>query len=448
MTQDGRFAGDHQSRIRQAPAPPLEKQLSKNLVIMGQGYVGLPLALRAVEVGIRVTGLEIAEQRVAHLNAGLSHVDDVSNDDLERGLAAGYQATTDPACLETADIIVVCVPTPLSDDGGPDLEAVEAAGRTIGRHVQPGALVVLESTTYPGTTEEIFAPLVLDDRYVAGQDILIAFSPERIDPGNQRYGVRNTPRVVGGITPRCTEAARNFYATFIDVVVVAKGAKEAEMAKLLENTFRHVNIALVNEMVRFCDELDIDLWDAIDCASTKPFGFMPFRPGPGVGGHCIPVDPSYLSHRVKAKLGYAFRMVELAEEINTAVPNYVASRAWSLLNDQSKSVRGSRVLLLGVTYKPDIADRRQSPADPLAARLMSWGADVRYHDHFVPSWRPLETATTLESEADLEAALADADLTILLQPHSQYVMERISKSARFLFDTRGVLEDASNVARL
>ena len=221
----------------------------------------------------------------------------------------------------------MCVPTPLAEEGGPDLAPVRAAAAAIGRHVTPGTLCILESTTYPGTTEEVFAPLVCGERLEVGRDVFIAFSPERIDPGNEKFGVRNTPKVVGGLTAECTAAGREFYGQFIDTVVQAKGAREAEMAKLLENTFRHVNIALVNEMVRFCDELDIDLWDAIDCAETKPFGYMAFRPGPGVGGHCIPVDPSYLSHRVKAKLGYAFRLVELAEEINTAAPLYVATAA-------------------------------------------------------------------------------------------------------------------------
>ncbi|GGN09460.1 UDP-N-acetyl-D-glucosamine dehydrogenase [Terrabacter tumescens] len=422
--------------------------MSKNLVVVGQGYVGLPMALRAAEVGLKVHGLDTNIATVAALNSGTSHIDDVSDAYLAAGIANGYEATTDPSCIANADVVVVCVPTPLAAEGGPDLGPVEGAARVIGEHLSPDTLVILESTTYPGTTEEVFAPLVTRSRFDVGSDVFIAFSPERIDPGNATYGVRNTPKVVGGMTPECTHRAKDFYSLFIDTVVEARGAKEAEMAKLLENTFRHVNIALVNEMLRFSQELDIDLWDAIDCAETKPFGFMAFRPGPGVGGHCIPVDPSYLSHRVKAKLGYAFRMVELAEEINHAAPDYVASRAWSLLNDQGKAVNGSRVLLLGVTYKPDIADCRESPADPLAARLASWGADVSYHDPFVPRWSPRGVSNVLTCAADLNNAVDAADLVVLLQPHSDYDFEAVVRRDTHILDTRGALAAEKNVHRL
>lgn len=422
--------------------------MSTTLVVVGQGYVGLPMALRAAEAGIHVLGLDINPQTVSALNSGVSHIGDVSDAELAAGIAGGYAATDDPACIADADTVVVCVPTPLTQDGGPDLRPVEAAARAIGQHVQPSTLVILESTTYPGTTEEVFAPLVLGDRYEAGVDLFIAFSPERIDPGNETYGVQNTPKVVGGLTSECTLRAKDFYSVFIDMVVEAKGAKEAEMAKLLENTFRHVNIALVNEMVRFCQELDIDLWDAIDCAKTKPFGYMAFYPGPGVGGHCIPVDPSYLSHRVKARLGYAFRMVELAAEINTAAPSYVASRVSGMLNDRSLAVRGAKVLLLGVTYKPNVADCRQSPADPLAVRLLSWGADVRFHDPFVNHWHPHGTEATFECQSDLDAATAHADLVVLLQPHAQYDLGALTTSDAPVLDTRGVLEPTATVVGL
>lgn len=281
-------------------------------------------------------------------------------------------------------------------------------------------------------------------------DVHIAFSPERIDPGNEVYRVHNTPKVVGGITPACTEAARAFYSQLVDTVVAAKGAKEAEMAKVLENTFRHVNIALVNEMVRFSDELGIDLWDAIDCAATKPFGFMSFRPGPGVGGHCIPVDPSYLSHRVRAKLGYAFRMVELAEEINRAAPEYVATRAWRLLNDHRIATKGARIMLLGVTYKPDVADLRESPAAALAERLLSWGADVHYHDPYVPEWtrHPGIETSRLTSEPDAYDAAGTMDLVILLQPHRSYDLHRLSNGSTAVLDTRAVLPESASVVRL
>ena len=422
--------------------------MSKKLVVVGQGYVGLPMALRAAEKGFQVVGLDTNRAVVDALNAGLSHIDDVSEQELKSGLASGFVATTDASTITDADVVVVCVPTPLSEDGGPDLRPVEGAARAIGQYVRRGTLVILESTTYPGTTEEIFAPLVLGEGMVIGEDLHIAFSPERIDPGNQEFGVKNTPKVVGGLTPACTRAAREFYSQFIDTVVEAKGAKEAEMAKLLENTFRHVNIALVNEMVRFSHELDIDLWDAIDCAATKPFGYMAFRPGPGVGGHCIPVDPSYLSHRVKARLGYAFRMVELAEEINTAAPLYVANRVWQALNDQRIAVNGAKVLLLGVTYKANISDRRESPADPLAKRLLEWGADVQYHDPYVPEWTIKGTGgETLTSVSSLDEGLRNADIVVLLQAHEEY-NEATLADAALLLDTRATLEQSSAVHRL
>lgn len=421
----------------------------KKLVVVGQGYVGLPMAIRASQVGIDVVGLDINETTVAGLNRGYSHIDDVSNDEVMAALSRGYTATTDSGCLKDADVVIVCVPTPLGPEGGPDLRPVEDSARTIGMHAQPGLLAILESTTYPGTTEEVFAPLVLGDRFTV-DEIDIAFSPERVNPGDKYFGIQNTPKVVGGLTLRATERAYEFYSKFIDEVVPAKGAREAEMAKLLENTFRHVNIALVNEMLRFCHELDIDLWDAINCAATKPFGFMPFYPGPGVGGHCIPVDPNYLSHRVKAKLGYAFRMVELAEEINHAAPLYVAERAWRLLNEQGKAVNGSTILLLGVTYKADISDLRETPAEAVADRLITLGAKISYHDPYVPAWNLHEgdISTRLESVTDPYAAAAASDLTILLQAHSQYDLSRLGRSAALLLDTRSVVSDTSNVSTL
>jgi UDP-N-acetyl-D-glucosamine dehydrogenase len=421
-----------------------------DVVIIGQGYVGLPLAVRAAECGLRVVGLDLDDRTVAALNAGRSHVDDVSDEVLRRTLDLGYVATADSAVIAEADTVLVCVPTPLTEDGGPNLSAVTAAARSIGEHIGPGALVVLESTTYPGTTEEIFAPLVTRSGLRAGQDIFIAFSPERVDPGNAVYDLHNTPKVVGGLTPECTARAVAFYRRLVEEVVVAKGTREAEMSKLLENTFRHVNIAMVNEMLRFCDDLQIDLWDAIDCAATKPFGYMAFRPGPGVGGHCIPVDPSYLSYRVRARLGYAFRMVELAEEINAAAPGYVASRAWRALNDLKKPVNGSTVLLVGVTYKPDIADLRQSPAEPLAIRLADWGANVGYFDALVPLWQPRNWVGCKPpiGHGDLGRASSEADLVVLLQPHRDIDLVALTQSSDCLLDTRGVVPPAPNVIRL
>lgn len=422
----------------------------KRLVVVGQGYVGLPMALRAAEAGFAVIGVDNNADVVDQLNAGASHIGDVSDDMLRSGLASGYVASTRISTVANADVVVVCVPTPLSPDGGPDLRAIEEAGRAIGQHITVGTLAILESTTYPGTTEEVFAPLVLGENFTVGTDIKIAFSPERIDPGNEAYGVQNTPKVVGGVTPGCTRAAKEFYAQFIDTVVEAKGAMEAEMAKLLENTFRHVNIALVNEMLRFSYDLGIDLWNAIDCAETKPFGYMAFRPGPGVGGHCIPVDPSYLSHRVRAQLGYAFRMVELAEEVNTAAPLYVASRVWGALNEKNITVNGSKVLLLGVTYKPNVADCRESPAHPLAERLISWGAEVSYHDPLVPQWQVSRDSgpMSLTSTGDVYDSAEVADIVVLLQPHAVYDLHELASRSSLLLDTRGKLPPSESVLRL
>lgn len=422
--------------------------MSQNVVVIGQGYVGLPLALAAAEAGFAVTGLDRQLETVDALNEGSSHIDDISDDELRMALRAGYTATADPAVIGKAQIVVVCVPTPLSPDGGPDLTAVRRSALMIGEHLRPGTLVILESTTYPGTTEEIFAPLINPERYVVGKDIFVAFSPERIDPGNPVFGLKNTPKVVGGMTAHCSRLALSFYGSIVDRVVEAKGTKEAEMAKLLENTFRHVNIALVNEMVRFCHELDIDLWNAIDCAETKPFGYMAFRPGPGVGGHCIPVDPSYLSHRVKASLGYAFRMVELAEEINEAAPGYVASRLWRAFNDRRMALNGARVLLLGVSYKPDISDSRETPAAPLARLLHRLGAVLSYHDPFVGAWTPPGLVGAVERVDDLYEAARRSDAVVLLQPHSVYDLEKLSATQIPILDTRGVMPERPWIERL
>jgi UDP-N-acetyl-D-glucosamine dehydrogenase len=409
------------------------------VVIIGLGYVGLPLAQEAVRVGLDVTGLDVKQATVDGLNAGRSHVDDLTDADVQAMVDDGFRATSSvPEAAEAvgrqgADVVVICVPTPLSDSDGPDLTAVKAATESAAKLVRAGTVVILESTTYPGTTDEIVRPMLEKATgLTAGIGFSLAFSPERIDPGNAVYGVRNTPKVVGGITPACTESAAGFYGRVCDTVVRAKTAREAEMAKLLENTYRHVNIALVNEMAIFCHELGVDLWDAIRCASTKPFGFQAFYPGPGVGGHCIPIDPNYLSYKVRMELSYPFRFVELAQEINSRMPGYVVDRAAEILNSDAKPLNGARVLLLGVTYKKDIADQRESPARPIARKLLQRGAVLSYHDPFVESWQvdgreiPRAAAPTAES-----------DLTILLQAHSQYDLPLIAAQAHLLFDTRG-----------
>lgn len=407
-----------------------------DLVVIGLGYVGLPLAQEASRVGLRVVGLDVSPATVEGLNAGRSHVDDLDDDDIVAMLERGFAATTDPAVLATADTVLICVPTPLGAEGGPDLGAVRSAVGAVADHLQAGQLVVLESTTYPGTTDEVVKPLLEEaSGLVAGEDFHLAFSPERIDPGNESWGLANTPKVVGGINRASTTRAAAFYGKFVSTIVEAAGTREAETAKLLENTYRHINIALVNEMARFCHELEIDLWDVIRCASTKPFGFQAFYPGPGVGGHCIPIDPNYLSHSVRAKLGYPFRFVELAQEINATMPSYVARRAQNLLNENGKPTHGATVLVLGVTYKPDISDQRESPAAPLARHLDLLGARVAYHDPHVEDWDPGVEVTRAD---DLDTAVALADLVILIQPHSEYDVSALATRSRLFFDTRGV----------
>jgi UDP-N-acetyl-D-glucosamine dehydrogenase len=405
-----------------------------DLAVVGLGYVGLPLVREAVNAGLRVVGHDTVAAKVDALNNGQSYVDDLLDDELAALLAAGFQATTDPACINGAQTVVLCVPTPLREDGSPNLGAVEQAARSVASHLRPGMLVVLESTSYPGTTEDLLRPILETSGLRAGEDFHLAYSPERIDPGNLRFGLRNTPKVVGGYTEACAQAAVTFYGKLVEKVVLAKGIKEAELSKLLENTYRHVNIALVNEMAIFCDELAIDLWDAIEAAATKPFGFQAFRPGPGVGGHCIPIDPNYLSFKVRST-GYAFRFVDLAQEINSRMPAYVTARAQRLLNREVKPVNESRILLLGITYKADVADCRDTPAEPLAKRLLELGARLDFHDPFVPRWSVGER--TLYRVEDLSAALRAADLVIMLQPHRSYDLEAVAELAPLLLDTSG-----------
>jgi nucleotide sugar dehydrogenase len=360
-------------------------------------------------------------------------------------LAKGFHATALEGEVEAPETVVICVPTPLSAESTPDLTAVSAAAETAGRLLRPDMLVLLESTTYPGTTDEVVRPLLERvSGLTAGVDFSLAFSPERIDPGNPDFGIRNTPKVVGGQTPSCADAAAQFYGKLCDQVIRARSAREAEMAKLLENTYRHVNIALVNEMAIFCHELGIDLWDAIRCAATKPFGFQPFFPGPGVGGHCIPIDPNYLGYKVRM-LGYPFRFVELAQEINGRMPAYVVDRAAELLNGDSKPLNGARVLLLGVTYKRDVADQRESPVRTIGEKLLSRGAELAYHDPYVADWSL--RGESVRRADNLEAEVAEADLVILLQDHAAYDLDQISRTARLVLDTRGRIA-GPHVARL
>jgi nucleotide sugar dehydrogenase len=410
--------------------------------VIGLGYVGLPLAVALAEAGVSVVGFDVNRERVAGLQAGRSGIEDVPDTAVT---TQGLSFTADPADIEACQAYVLCVPTPLRE-GMPDLGAVESATRTVAGVLHIGDLVVLESTTYPGTTEEVVGPLLnAGSGLVAGRDYLLAYSPERIDPGNPTYGIRNTPKVVGGIDGTSTKAAVDFYAQICDTVVEVGGTREAEMAKLLENTFRHVNIALVNEMAVFCRELDIDLWKVIEAAKTKPFGFMAFYPGPGVGGHCIPVDPSYLSWRVR-KMGFTFRFVELAQEINAQMPGYVVTRLADLLNDAGLALSRSKVLCLGAAYKPDVAECRESPAIEVMRRLRRKGAQVSYADPYVAT-------LTLDGEqlhaVPLDtAALAAADAVVVLTPHTAFDLDLVRREAALVLDTRAALSPRDNVFRL
>jgi nucleotide sugar dehydrogenase len=431
---------DHAADLGQATSPkpwPDDESTRADLMVIGLGYVGLPLAREAAFSGLTVVGFDLNTEVVAGLNAGRSHIGDVSASDVAEMLRKGFRATSCEEETGNPGTVVICVPTPLSADRGPDLTAIRGAVDVTGRILRPGTLVVLESTTYPGTTDEVVRPLLEKaSGLTAGVDFSLAFSPERIDPGNPHYSIRNTPKVVGGQTSSCADAALRFYGQLCDQVVRARSAREAEMTKLLENTYRHINIALVNEMAIFCHDLGIDLRDAIRCAATKPFGFQAFYPGPGVGGHCIPIDPNYLSYKVRT-LGYPFRFVDLAQEINGRMPGYVVDRAAELLNSRAKPLNGARVLLLGVTYKRDVADQRESPVKQVARKLRGRGAVLSYHDPFVPHWRIDGTPVRCARELHDEVALAD--LVILLQDHSGYDLDRISRAAGLVLDTRGRL---------
>ena len=419
--------------------------MTVSVVVVGVGYVGLPLVQEACRRDMRVVGLDVDQEVVASLLNGESHIDDVDSAGVAEMLAAGFAATTDPICIRYADVIVICVPTPLDGDGTPDLGAVKAASRTVSENLQQGSLVVLESTTYPGTTEDTVRPLLEDGSGLeAGIDFNLAYSPERIDPGNPEWGLRNTPKIVGGLTADCTERAIRFYEQLVDTVVPTVGLREAEFAKLLENTYRHVNIALINEMAVFCHEVGIDLWAAIDAAATKPFGFQAFHPGPGVGGHCIPIDPNYLSWVAK-RVGYRLRFVELAEEVSERMPAYVARRVQDSLNRIRRPLNGSHVVLAGVSYKANVSDQRETPAKPLVAHLRTMGAEVSYVDSHVDCFvvAGIEVPRILE----VDEAVKLADIVVVLQAHDEFLEANVLAGADCVLDTSGRLE-GDNVERL
>ena len=419
--------------------------MTTSLTIIGLGYVGLPLAQEACRSGLAVTGLDTDSSVVAGLMSSVSHIDDIDSTGVAEMLAAGFNATTDSTCIGNSDVIVICVPTPLDEDGTPDLGAVKATTRTVSEHLQPRSLVVLESTTYPGTTEDAVRPLLeAGSGLTAGVDFNLAYSPERIDPGNPEWGLRNTPKIVGGLTPACTERAVQFYEQIVDTVVPTVGLREAEFAKLLENTYRHVNIALINEMAVFCHELGIDLWASIDAAATKPFGFQAFRPGPGIGGHCIPIDPNYLSWVAK-RVGYRLRFVELAQEVSERMPAYVARRTQDALNRLKKPMNGSHIVLAGVTYKANVSDQRETPAKPLVAHLRRMGADVSFIDSHVDSF--VVAGSEVPRILDIGEAARSADVVVLLQAHDEFLDSSELGEADCILDTSGKFT-GDNVDRL
>ncbi|MFD7700573.1 nucleotide sugar dehydrogenase [Streptomyces caelestis] len=389
-----------------------------DLAVIGLGPYGLPLAQAAVAAGIPTIGYRTGPE------AGF-----LSAAEQRRMLARGFRTTANAAELGRVRTAVICAPTPRGADGGLDLGQVETAARALAARLRPHTTVILESPVPPGTTEGPLLRLLESVSGLrAGHDFHLAYSPSRVDPGNRDHTPANTPKVIGGLTPACTESAAAFYGRITDKVVRARGLREAETVQLLETNFRHVNIALVNEMATLCHDLGIDLWDVLRCAETKPFGFQAFRPGPGVGGHAVPQD-------LTAHAGRTLRMTELAQEVNGRMPRYVVQRAAALLNEHGKSARGARVLLLGVTYKPDLADRQGSPAQEIAVRLMELGASVSYHDPYVPSWNVLDRPVP-RADSLYEAA-ADADLTILLQQHRTYDLQGLSVKAQLMLDTRG-----------
>ena len=405
--------------------------------IIGLGYVGLPLAVAFAEAGFRVIGIDVDGRKVAALNRQESYIEDIASETLA-ALPRPIEATTDFAALADCDAVSVCVPTPLSKTGDPDVSYIISAADQIARYLHPGMLIVLESTTYPGTTTEVVLPRLTGNgaNLKVGEDFFLCFSPERVDPGREDWTTRTTPKVIGGTTPACLAAGKALYGAALETIVPVSSTEAAEMAKLLENTFRAVNIAMVNEVLLMCEKLHLDVWEVIEAAATKPFGFMKFTPGPGIGGHCIPIDPLYLSWKLKS-LKFTARFIELADEINTAMPRYWVGKVQDALNEVEKPVKCSRILVLGVAYKKDISDMRESPALDIIHLLQEKGAVVTYHDPHVPAFDHDGMAMT--GETDLDAALDAADCVVVATDHSVYDWTEIGRRARVVVDTRHVM---------
>jgi UDP-N-acetyl-D-glucosamine dehydrogenase len=422
-------------------------QRAARISIIGLGYVGLPLAVEFAEAGFSVIGLDIAKDKVDSLNRGESYILDIPSERLKPLVTSGKLcATTHYDDLKDVDTVSICVPTPLNAIKEPDMSFVIQAVESIAEICHEGMLIVLESTAYPGAAEETILPRLAHNSFKVGENVFVAFSPERIDPGNPRYHLRNTPKVIGGVTPACTEVTVALYKSAVDTIVPVSSPKAAEMVKLLENTFRAVNIGLANEMAIMCDKLGVDVWEVIQAATSKPFGFMPFYPGPGVGGHCIPVDPLYLSWKMKT-LHYNARFIQLASEMNAAMPHYVMDKITNALNDDGKAVRGSKVLVLGVAYKRDIDDVRESPALDVLKLLHQKGAKLDYHDPFVPKLQ-LEDGTTMKSAAYSIDMLEAADCVVIVTDHSTFDYQEVLDHARLVVDTRHVTPPRTGRARV
>ncbi len=429
------------------------KDKQARMAILGLGYVGLPLAVVFGEAGFKVTGIDPDSRKVDALEQGFSYIPDVPSEAVAALLKSGnLAATADFSVLKEIDAVSICVPTPLRKTGDPDMSYILSATEELAKYVHKDMVVVLESTTYPGTTREVLLPMLTEKSGLkVGEDLFVAFSPERVDPGREDWTTINTPKVIGGITAACAEVASAWYAGAIQTIFPVSSAEAAEMAKLLENTFRMINVGLVNELAIMCERLDVDVWEVIEAAATKPFGFMKFTPGPGLGGHCIPIDPLYLSWKMKA-LNYNARFIELASEINTNMPRYVVNRVLDAMNDRSKILKGSRVLVLGVAYKPDIDDVRESPALDVIGLLQKKGAQVEYHDPYIPHIHHEYEDWQMDSVQDLMKAVKEADVVVIVTNHKTYDYKAILEASRFVFDARNALgklaKDNPKVERL
>lgn len=414
------------------------KDRSAVVAVLGLGYVGLPLAVTKAKAGYTVIGIDPWQERVEEINRGKSYINDVSSEELSPFIENGMiSATTDFSVIRKCDVIIICVPTPLTANKTPEMRYIESAVRDTTQHLKPDQLIILESTTYPGTTEELLKPELEKSGLKIGEDIFLVFSPERVDPGNKTHKTENIPKVIGGVTPKCTELAVVFYTNSVQNVFPVTSPKVAEMCKVFENTFRNVNIALVNELTQLCNEMKISVWEVISAASTKPFGYMPFYPGPGLGGHCIPLDPFYLSWKAK-EYGLYTRFIELAGEVNDSMPRYVVEKIGRILNDRAKSIKGSTILLLGVAYKKDVADIRESPAIPIIKFLQELGANVLYHDPYLPQFD--DHGLRMAQVELTDPVLESADCVVITTNHSCFDYEYIMEKSTVILDTRNATQ--------